>query len=179
MADHARRRPILGSEPRDVADSGSRDHADSRPQSPDIIEVTVELRPNPDVIPIDVILAQQAALPVHERTYLTPADMEKRGPVQEDIDLLVAFAADNGLEFVRVEPALAGVVLRGDPEAVARAFGAQVQRTAGGIAPSGTLSVPEALGGIVRGVIGIDTRPVASTNPPTSPRRSGPPHGLA
>ena len=173
MADEGKRRDIPGSEPVDPG------HGFTTPATGEtvvIIEVTVTLRPNPDVVPIDVILERQQALPVRERTYLTAADMALRGPLVSDIAAVKAFAEEHGLEFLRVEPAQTSVVLRGELGVIAAAFGAELQRTRTGLAPTGILSVPEALGDVVVGVIGLDTRPVAATNPPVTPRDSGTRH---
>lgn len=128
------------------------------------IEVTVYLRARDTLDWVD----DQAGLLPAERRLLTREEFAERyAPREDDIGAVRAFAGDNGLEVVTLDPARRAVMLRGTAGAVARAFGAQElavfnHPSAGAYrGRRGPLTVPAYLEGVVTGVFGIDERPQA------------------
>ena len=90
---------------------------------------------------------------------------DARGASPEDLGLLGDFAREYGLEIVEQSPAERRVVLSGTAEAFERAFEVRFAlyehrgTTFRGYA--GEVSVPARLGEVVRGVFGLDERPIA------------------
>jgi kumamolisin len=92
-----------------------------------------------------------------------------RGAAPADVDLVVGFAADAGLEVVENDPARRLVRLSGRVRDLSAAFGTElhVHQSGGGdsyLGRHGTLSVPEELGDVVTGVFGLDGRPQADSS---------------
>lgn len=131
------------------------------------VSVTVYVRPNPDAAAFDV--AAEAQKPLSERRYLSAAEAaEVYGATRADIDAVTAFAAAQGLDVVRVNPAARSVKLSGTVAAMQRAFGVELHQVADG---AGTyrshqdpVTVPAHLGPVIQAVFGLDTRPLGHTH---------------
>ena len=93
--------------------------------------------------------------------------VDAHGADDADVNAVVEFARDRGLEAVSVDAARRAVILRGTVDVVAGAFEAGVRglfEHPSGVryrGRQGPLTVPADLGGIVSGVFGIDDRPQA------------------
>lgn len=104
------------------------------------------------------------ALPIAERTYLSPAAVaDRHGASREDLDKVREFAVGHGLMVRGIERARRILTLAGSAEDMARAFGVELERfehpNAPYRAPSGPVRLPPKLGEIVTGVFGLDNRP--------------------
>lgn len=123
--------------------------------------VTVYLRERPDA-------AAATALPSQSGKQLTREQYAARhGAHPDDVALIADFARQHGLTVGEVELGRRSVQLSGTLASLSDAFGAQLQiyedpdtgvRYRG---RSGSISVPSELGGLVRAVLGLDTRPQA------------------
>lgn len=88
------------------------------------------------------------------------------GAAPEDVAKIRSFAADHGLTVVREDPAARTVLLSGTIAQFQSAFEVQLQHyehhSSGRFrGRSGTISVPDDLGGVVQAVLGLDNRPAA------------------
>ncbi len=134
----------------------------------DEIEVTVYVRPRGSLAWVDA----DAALPPGGRRLVSREEWaQKFGAHPADIRAVESFAAEAGLGVTERDGPRRAVVLRGTVQAVAEAFGADmtgIYRDPGTGADyrarSGSLTVPEALAGVVVGVFGLDNRPQARAN---------------
>jgi kumamolisin len=100
------------------------------------------------------------------------------GPDAADVDKVRAFAAANDLTVEAVDPARRTIVLSGTVAQFQTAFGVNLRKFSG---PSGefrgrigSIHLPDELQGVVRAVLGMDSRPQAR---PHFRRRGGPKHG--
>ncbi len=129
-------------------------------------------KPAPDeIIQISLVLRRRESAPNPSSLgrYLSHAQLSQlHGADPADIAAVEAFASENEFMIVRLNSAARSVTLAGPFEALARAFGADVDlrcvankmvRTR-----QGDLVVPPSLAGRVVAVLGFDERPVASTN---------------
>ena len=129
------------------------------------IDVTVYVRPKTDLGWVDA----EAAKPPADRHRPSREEWaEQQGADPADLAAVREFAQSAGLDVVEEDAARRSVRVRGTVDAVAAAFGAQMegrfQTSEGGDsyrARSGALSVPASLSGVVTGVFGIDDRPQA------------------
>jgi kumamolisin len=129
------------------------------------VDITVYVRPQ---APLDWVDAE-AARPPAERRVLTREEWARtHGASEEDLAAVRAFAERSGLTVTGVDAAQRAVHLSGPLQAVADAFGAQLEgryaAAEGGPeyrARSGPLTVPAELKDVVTGVFGIDDRPQA------------------
>jgi kumamolisin len=101
-----------------------------------------------------------------ERTYLSRAEFARRhGARDSDVTAIRKFAADNGLQVVRSEPARRTVILGGTVAAFGKAFHAQFRHASISgrtyRVRSGALEIPAELENVVEGVFGLDNRPQA------------------
>jgi kumamolisin len=130
--------------------------------SGDPISVTVYLRPNPYVTPpFDV--AEEATKPLSERRYLSASDAaEIYGAASADIEAVTEFAAANGLDVVRVNPAARSVKMTGSAAAMQQAFGVRLRQVSDGgttyRSHQDPVTVPAQLGPVIQAVFGLDTR---------------------
>jgi len=129
-----------------------------------LIDVTVYLRPQATLGWIDDAARRLPA----DRPSVTREELaQSYGARQEDIDAVIAFAREHGLEVTSTSAARRAVTLRGTVAAVGRAFGADYAGVyndpKAGLyrARRGPLTVPADLGNVVTGVFGIDERPQA------------------
>ncbi len=120
------------------------------------LEVTVYLRPRPD--------GPAPGAPVARDQWL-----QSYGADPADVEAVSGFADEFGLTVVDVDAGRRAIRLAGTVDALATAFGAQLQgRFDSGDGTrqyrgrSGPLTVPTALGDLVTGVFGIDDRPQAA-----------------
>jgi kumamolisin len=123
-------------------------------------EVTVHVRGRAALAPHD------AKARLAERHYLTREQYAATyGASDEDLDAVAAFAQQCGLAVVERSPARRSIVLSGTAAQVCSAFNTSMERVehAAGISRRATapVQVPQQLAGIVRGVFGLDDRPVA------------------
>jgi kumamolisin len=157
----AERVPVPGSE-RQI-DPGHRRIGDVDPR--DDVQLTVYVRPQAPADWVD----EEAARPPGERRRLSREEWARaHGASPDDIAAVRSFAEGAGLTVTGVEPARRAIHLRGPLDAVAAAFGAQME---GRFAPAegapayrgrrGPLTVPAPLGDVITGVFGIDDRPQA------------------
>lgn len=84
-----------------------------------------------------------------------------------DVSAVRSFAEQNGLKIVSEDPESRRVRLEGSVSNLEKAFDVRLQRSASSsgqefLTYTGAISVPEALGGVVTAVLGLDGRPVAA-----------------
>ena len=131
-----------------------------------LIEITVRLRPRPGAPRLaDFVDAQAQKLPVR-RAHLTRAQFAARfGADPRDIARVEAFAHTRGLTVVRADPAARTVRLGGPASAFESAFGVRLREVRLGKVRfrgrTGPVTLPRELSGVVVGVHGLDSRPVA------------------
>ena len=111
--------------------------------------------------------AQLALLPGQVRPLVSREDFaEHFGAGADDIGLIQAFAAQQGLTIVETAIARRTVVLQGTAAQFSQAFAVHLDRydsSAGKYrGREGFVHVPDALGSVVEGVFGLDNRPVLS-----------------
>lgn len=123
--------------------------------------VTVYLR---DRGSLDWVAAQEDQPRGQQRRMTRQEWAESHGASESDIAAVRAFAAEHGLEVTEESPERRAMRLTGTLEAIASAFGVQelalFEHPDGETyrARQGELSVPSKLGGVIKGVFGIDTR---------------------
>lgn len=130
------------------------------------IVVIVITRQRPDM-PEPPGIEHWAATPHSERRYLTNEEADVRhGAAQEDIDRVVAFAAQNGLQVIETNLPRRLVQLSGTVAQFNRAFGITLSRYE---TPSetyrgyeGALAVPADVAEVVQAVFGLDNRRLAA-----------------
>jgi kumamolisin len=131
------------------------------------IDLTVYLRAPPDTTSLESQVAAQASLPPADRTYLTQEQYaELNGALPSDIEKVVQFARQYGLQVTGVNRAARTIDLSGSAHAMSQAFGVHLHvfrdrtgRTYRG--RTGALSVPQELDGIIEAVHGFTNRPFA------------------
>jgi kumamolisin len=144
---------IPGSERKPVAD-----RENLKPYDPgETFSVTVHVR-RQNQADLDAIVAA--------RGQLSPEEFYQRFSASEqDIAALRSFAEQNGLMVERAEPRSRSVLLSGTAEKMAQAFQVNLGKYqhAGKTyrIREGSIQVPDNLAGVVTGVFGFDTRPVA------------------
>ncbi len=149
--------------------------------------VTVMLRPRTSSV---AYAAQLAITPPVARRYLSRDEFSaQHGADPADILAVERFALDFGLLILEADVARRAVVLEGTLEALSAAFEAQLETfSQAGFrfrGRTGVMTIPQALGPIVRGVFGLDERPVARTHfrraarPAASPQASFTPRQIA
>jgi kumamolisin len=131
-------------------------------QGSERIDVTLILRRRPDARKLP-LLEEITRLPVASRTYLTREEFAKAyGAHPEDLEKVRVFARARGLEVVSESIGARTVHVAGPVRSLEAAFGVTLQRWihAGGSyrGRTGPVRIPEELGGIVRGVLGLDDR---------------------
>jgi len=136
------------------------------PEPADRTSVTVMLRPRSPSGPLAAKLARAEPAARH---YLTREEFAaQHGADPTDVIAVERFALDSGLLVLEADLARRAVVLEGTVAALEAAFGATLQlyRVGGQTfrGRTGSMSVPAALGPIVRGVFGLDERPQARTH---------------
>jgi kumamolisin len=130
------------------------------PKQEALVSVRVRRRPDAPSLPNPDELARP------DRTFPTRDEFAAAwGASEADLDAVVAFAAEHGLEVVERSVARRTVVLRGTVEQLSGAFGVSLGRYR---LPDGEyrgreghVLVPEELSGIVQGVFGLDDRRMA------------------
>jgi hypothetical protein len=80
---------------------------------------------------------------------------------QADLDQVLAFARESGLQVADSSIERRSVKVSGTTEALDRAFGIALHGDGEYVSYSGPLSVPANLSGIVLGILGLDNRPIA------------------
>jgi kumamolisin len=141
-------------------------HAIAEAPRDESLEVTVRLRgrqPLPD--PKKMLRASSVPLPI-----LTHGEFARRyGTTKRDFAALRRFAQDNKLAVVRESSARRTVILAGTVENFDKAFQISLKIYAypGGTyrGRTGPIRIPQGLQKIVRGVFGLDNRPVAHRSP--------------
>ncbi len=78
-----------------------------------------------------------------------------------DVAAVGAFARESGLQVLEADAAKRVVKVSGPVAAFDRAFGVQIGKFGNFISYQGSITVPEALAGIIVAVLGLDGRPVA------------------
>ena len=132
------------------------------PVSPgDSVEVTVRVRPKAAVDPNE--LEAQAKLPPALRHYPTREEFAaSHGADPADLAKVEAFARAQGLKVEGTHADLRTVVLSGPSEKVAAAFQTKLAHFETDQerfqAPTGPVSIPAELSGIVEAVVGLDNR---------------------
>src|SRR5580704_6211265 len=123
---------------------------------------------------------QEGASPAQRRVLSRDAWIDAHRADSADLNAVLEFARDSGLDSVSVDSARGAVILRGTVDVVAGAFEANVRglfEHPSGVqyrGRQGPLTVPTELDGLVTGVFGIDNRPQAqprirfATEPGTS-----------
>jgi kumamolisin len=123
---------------------------------------------------------QEGASPAQRRVLSHDAWIDAHRADSADLNAVLEFARDSGLDSVSVDSARGAVILRGTVDVVAGAFEANVRglfEHPSGVqyrGRQGPLTVPTELDGLVTGVFGIDNRPQAqprirfATEPGTS-----------
>jgi kumamolisin len=129
------------------------------------LQVTLLLRRRRELPELHGKDGDKPGLP-RERKHLTSAELAAaHGATREDIAVVERFAKEHGLELCEVVHQQRGVMLYGKAAAMERAFGVglvNVEHRRGKYrATVGTASVPQELKGIVRAVLGLNTRPCA------------------
>ncbi len=129
------------------------------PVAGELIDLTLVLRRRPSTIDLsDLITVQSQPLSRDEHEARAGAD-------PADIERVEAAIADRHLTVTTVHPASRTVGVRGPLSVLAELFGASLQMRRAGDevfrSRQGYLHVPSELDGIVTGVFGFDTRPVA------------------
>ncbi|MBV9761254.1 MAG: S8/S53 family peptidase [Acidobacteriaceae bacterium] len=127
--------------------------------------------PGTETVRVSVILHRRNEPEIDPRTGAFPPISREEfaelyGADPEDIRTLLRFAHRHGLSVVESSAVKRRVVLTGSASAMTAAFGTQLTayRSAAGQtfrARTGSLSIPEELGGAVMAVLGMDTREVA------------------
>ncbi len=126
-----------------------------------VLEVTLLLRHGR---PLPSLHDEFGARPPQQRGYLSHADYrEAHGAGQADLDAVTRFAAEHTLELVSSSHSRRTVVLRGRVSQMEDAFGvslAEMRHARGRYrAAHAAPSLPPELRSIVRGVLGLNTRP--------------------
>jgi kumamolisin len=112
-------------------------------------------------------VAALAAARPSERQHVAPEDFAAHyGASAEDLDRVAAFAGEHGLEVLESDAARRTVVLRGSAQRMSEAFDVtlgeyrtpELESYRG---RTGTVGLPEELGGVVEAVLGLDNRPAA------------------
>ena len=114
-------------------------------------------------------VAEQGALPLKQRTYLSREEFTRRyGASEEDLEKVRTFAAEYGLKVVSEDPASRVVKLNGTVEAFNNSFGVNLRRFQNSSGEfrgrTGVLTIPADLESVVEGVFGLDNRPQASAH---------------
>ncbi|MBD5635270.1 MAG: S8/S53 family peptidase [Candidatus Eremiobacteraeota bacterium] len=127
------------------------------------ISVTVVVRPRRSPTALVRRLAETAP---DERTYVTRAAFEAaHGADPADVLAVQRFAVEQDLVVLETSYARRSIVLEGTLDALGAAFGTSLHMYRDGDAQfrgrSGALSVPAAIGTVVAGVFGLDSRPQA------------------
>ncbi len=104
-------------------------------------------------------------LPLRRRSFLGREEYARRsGAAPGDVEAVRRFATGHGLSVDRVEPARRAATLSGTAERFSKAFGVRLLRATGdGRAPrvaDRPASIPPDLSSVVRGVFGLDSRPL-------------------
>jgi kumamolisin len=150
--------PIPGSEKKPL--HKARMLAPARPD--ERFEVTVQVRPKKELPSLDELTQRS----VTKQPPMTHAEYEAAyGADPADIARVEQFAKDNGLTVVANHPDRRSVMLSGTVAQFNKAFGVELRLYEH---PHGTyrgregfVHVPEGLSGVIRGVFGLDNRPVA------------------
>ncbi len=144
------------------------------------IDVRVVLR-RPAQAQFDALLGRIEAGDPAVRPLTREAFAHTYGAAPQDIAKVRAFASQAGLTVVREDPAACAVILGGTAAQFEAAFGVHLQRCRHQALGeyrgyAGTVSVPDALAGVVTAVLGLDTRPQARPHfrirPPFDPARA-------
>ncbi|HTY51441.1 MAG TPA: S53 family peptidase [Steroidobacteraceae bacterium] len=130
------------------------------------IEITLRLRAHPGSARLEDFVRAQARRPPARRAHLTRAQFAARfGAAARDIARVEAFAHGRGLTVVRADPAARTVRLAGPVAAFESAFGVRLLDVRLGKirfrGRTGAVRLPRELGGVVVGVHGLDSHPVA------------------
>ncbi len=128
-------------------------------------------KPAPDeIIQLTLVLRRRASAPdpASIASHLSHSQLsELHGADPADIEAVEAFASEHGFMIVRLNSAARSVVIAGRFDAMAAAFGADVELRGvnGKVIRSrqGQLAMPEALAGRLIAVLGFDQRPAART----------------
>jgi kumamolisin len=133
--------------------------------------------PGDETVEVTVVLRRRGGAPQPATgEVLSKAELEQRyGADPADIDLLTSIVTEAGATVDSVDPAFRRVKISGPASVVSELFGTSLERVSVPEIPgrpttgearvteirhrSGDLSVPEALGGVVTAVLGLDTRP--------------------
>lgn len=140
----------------------------SRPAGPidpsALDSITVRVRSSGDFGELEKRVYEQSKLPLSDRTYLTRDALARQyGASDEDLDLVEHFAQQHNLMVVHRSAAECLIVLSGRLGDLLNAFPSdlRIYHHAGGTYRGrlGEISIPEALGNVITGVFGFDTRP--------------------
>jgi kumamolisin len=139
--------------------------------------VTVFVRSKGDLAALEARAREEARKPPGDRSYLSREEVaEQYGASESDMDLLEQYAKEHGLT-TESRSAERSMVLRGTLGNLLAAFPADVQlyNHPGGDyrGRQGEILIPEQLSGIVKGVIGFDTRPRRRSRPGIGPGEWG------
>ncbi len=127
------------------------------------VRATLILRRRNDLPKLHAVLGSK--LP-HERDHLTHGEFsERHGASSEDVALVKEFASRYGLDVDEVDEGRRTVQVRGSAAEVERAFGVELveveHRRGRYRAARGGASLPGELSGVVKSVLGLQTRPCA------------------
>jgi len=157
QAQAAARQPLVGHTVPALAHAAALRPTDPTRQ----LQLTVSLQPRNQAQLTDLLRQQRDAHAAGVRAYLTPEQYSQQfGPTQASVDAVTAFLRSQGLQVADVSANHLLVHASGTVADVERAFQVQLQdyqldgRTVH--APMGDPSVPTALAGVIRGVIGLD-----------------------
>jgi kumamolisin len=120
------------------------------------IEVSVTVRPRRPLDELEARLNQPGAAPLSREEYAA-----SYGGDPSDVAKVEAFARQHGLEIVESSPARRTVRLAGKAADIATAWGVQLIQDGEFRGYTGAIQIPSELQGIVEGVFGLDTHPVA------------------
>ncbi len=155
-------KPLPGSEP--VHPAGATE-ASGRPDSNEIVRVTLLLKPQAAEKERCAALSDTASRLPRNRRRLRPADLRRLfGPAPADLAAITEFARHQNLKVEQVSEACGHVVLSGPLAGISRAFGVELARfrhpRGSYRSHRGPVRVPGPLTAIVEAVLGLDDRPV-------------------
>jgi kumamolisin len=160
--DAAARMVLAGSEHTALSNA----HDLGRASADGTAEVTVLVRSRMSDAEMEQRLNAEESKPISERHYLSREELaEMRGASSEDIARIQSFAEQYHLEVVHVDAASRSVALKGKIADLEAAFGVELHTyEANGTVfrdHAGAVTLPSDVGSLVRGVLGLSTRPVA------------------
>lgn len=162
MPPQKRFKPLASSEPVHLAGAAQ---APGRPDSNEIVRVTLLLRPRASAEERSAALSDIAARLPRDRRKIRAADLKRlHGPAPADLAAIGEFAREHNLKIEQTSEATGHVVLAGRLADVSRAFGVELvhfQHPRGAYrSHRGPVHVPETLAEVVESVLGLDDQPV-------------------